>query len=176
MGRDRSARVAKFEALYNAHFADIARYASRRCDRVSAIDVVAEAFTIAWRRFDEIEDPANARPWLYGIARRVIANQLRGDQRRHALTQRISQEWLPVAHPPSISLEPLRLALGQLTAADREILILAGVEELTPAQIAVVLEISPAASRTRLSRARSRLQQQLESNAAASSLNGTESS
>ena len=48
-------------------------------------------------------------------------------------------------------------ALARLTAADREVLLLAGWEGLTPAEIAVVLACSPAAARVRLHRARRRL-------------------
>jgi RNA polymerase sigma-70 factor (ECF subfamily) len=36
-----------------------------------APDVVAETFLVAWRRLDDV--PADPLPWLYGVARRVLA-------------------------------------------------------------------------------------------------------
>jgi len=33
-------------------------------------DVVAETFLVAWRRLDDI--PAEARPWLLGVARKTL--------------------------------------------------------------------------------------------------------
>lgn len=55
-------------------------YARRRCDDALAEDVVAETFLVAWRRLDDV--PAHAAlPWLYGIARRTLANQHRGRER-----------------------------------------------------------------------------------------------
>lgn len=174
MGRSHNGKLADFDELYCAYFADIARYASRRCDTVSAFDVVAETFTVAWRRIEEVRDVSVARPWLYGIARRVLANNLRGSRRRHALTERLALEWTTAEHSPSESLEPLRLALGRLSGADREILLLAGLEEMTPGEIAVVLEITPEAARTRLSRARSCLRQELERGVSASAPTGAD--
>jgi RNA polymerase sigma-70 factor (ECF subfamily) len=53
-------------------------------------------------------------------------------------------------------------ALSTLPEEDREILLLAGWEELTPAQIAVVLDIRPVTARSRLHRARRRLRVQLD--------------
>ena len=52
-------------------------------------------------------------------------------------------------------------ALGALEEADRELLMLVGWEELTPAQAARVLEVTPLAARSRLHRARRRLRAQL---------------
>ena len=42
---------------------------------------------VAWRRMEQI--PAEPLPWLYGVARRVLANELRGQHRRDRLTSRL---------------------------------------------------------------------------------------
>ena len=58
-------------------------YALRRTDNTDdAADVLAETFLVAWRRPDEIPPGPQARLWLYGTARRVLANQRRAERRR----------------------------------------------------------------------------------------------
>jgi DNA-directed RNA polymerase specialized sigma24 family protein len=72
-------RRRRFEAVYAQTYEPILGYAMRRCDSPEdAADAVAETFAIAWRRVDALPPHAEARLWLYGIARNVLANQRRG--------------------------------------------------------------------------------------------------
>jgi len=65
----------RFARLYRDHYAAVLRYARRRTDLDSARDVAAETFLVARRRLPDVPaDPAQAQPWLYGVARRVLAN------------------------------------------------------------------------------------------------------
>jgi DNA-directed RNA polymerase specialized sigma24 family protein len=57
-----------------------------------AADVVAETFLVAWRRIDDLPPGREGRLWLYGVARRVCANHLRGVRRRHRLAERLREE------------------------------------------------------------------------------------
>jgi RNA polymerase sigma-70 factor (ECF subfamily) len=82
-------RVA-FEELYRQHAGAVLAYARRCTTHSAADDVMAEVFLIAWRRFDGV--PQEALPWLLGVARRVRANQRRGDSRVAALRDRIREE------------------------------------------------------------------------------------
>jgi RNA polymerase sigma-70 factor (ECF subfamily) len=141
-------------------------YALRRSvDAQDAADVVAEAFLVAWRRLDDVPLHGEARLWLYGVARRVLANQQRSERRRERLAERLSRE-LPAAldsaplPPPETG--AIRAALAELEPEDQEILRLSGWEELSPRQIAVVLGISQVAGRSRLHRARHRLRAALQ--------------
>ena len=148
-----------FEELYRRHLEAIVRYAHRRADATDAIDVVAETFAVAWRRFDDVPREPESLPWLYGISRNVLANQRRGQLRRHALNGRLRDEWLPSPNSGvelSTELIQLQDALGALSENDREVLQLAGFEELSAQEIAVVSSVSPEVVRNRLSRARSR--------------------
>lgn len=153
-------REEAFGELYRSHLSAIAAYASRRAAAEDAVDVVAETFLVCWRRFDDLPEGPAVRPWLYGVARRVLANQRRGELRRHALHDRICSEWIQVhvADEPA-DLSSLVQALEALSESDRDILLLVGVEELKPAEIAVVLDVSPEIARNRLSRARARLRE-----------------
>lgn len=159
-----STRLSRFTALYQRHLAAVANYAGRRADAHDAIDVTAETFLIAWRRIEDAPTGAKELPWLYGIARRVLANQRRGGVRRLALHQRLHGEWHTRGtdgHDPA-ELGHVRAGLQRLNEADREILLLAGAEELKPSEIAEVLGIAPDVARNRLSRARQRLREALD--------------
>ncbi len=155
---------ARFNRLYAEHGRDVLAYALRRSPGPEdAADVVAETFLVAWRRVGEVPPGTEARLWLYGTARRVLANQQRGERRRARLSER-----LRVDLSRAISIEPsprseatLMRALGRLDRSDREVLLLAGWEELEPAQIASVLGISGVSARSRLHRARRRLRREL---------------
>src|SRR4051794_33419847 len=82
-------RQARFEALFRAQVAPVRRYVARRtADGVE--DVVAETFTTAWRRLDDV--PADPLPWLLATARRVLANQRRAIRRREALGEKLAAQ------------------------------------------------------------------------------------
>src|SRR6476646_3486087 len=126
---------ARINDLYRDHARDILGYALRRTrDPEDAADVVAETFLIAWRRLGEVPLDGEARLWLYGTARHVLANQDRGARRRDRLTERLREELrrqFPVQ--PTKESSPFLEALAGLREADRELLMLIGWEELTPA-------------------------------------------
>ena len=86
MGREVNQREA-FEELFTGHYWAVRAYVLRRVPAASAEDVLAETFLVAWRRLDSLaEDPL---PWLFGVARRLMANQQRAERRRGALTARL---------------------------------------------------------------------------------------
>src|ERR1700728_2745650 len=55
----------------------------------SDADIVAEVFVVAWRRFLEVPEQTKELPWLYGVARNLVANHFRSVQRSSALTDRL---------------------------------------------------------------------------------------
>ncbi|HVA30255.1 MAG TPA: sigma-70 family RNA polymerase sigma factor [Gaiellaceae bacterium] len=151
----------RFRELFVRYHADVAAYVARRAPASLAEEVVEETFVVAWRSFDRIRgDPL---PWLYGVARRTLANQLRGIERRHRLIQQLaSQPQVPQPEPLSDLVSPsLRDALLELSDADREALLLIAWEGLTPSQAARVVGCSSPAFRVRLHRARRRLERVL---------------
>jgi RNA polymerase sigma-70 factor (ECF subfamily) len=161
----REASEARFARLYAGFGRDVLAYAlPRAAGPEDAADLVAETFLVAWRRIEDVPDGEEGRLWLYGIARRTLANQQRAERRRTRLSGRLRSE-LAVAvrarAEPSPGGATMVRALGRLRPDDREILMLAGWEELKSPQIARVLGISAAAARTRLHRARRRLRKEL---------------
>ncbi|WP_244930305.1 sigma-70 family RNA polymerase sigma factor [Nocardioides sp. W7] len=159
------ARQETFSRLYAGHFDAILGYALRRTDRPEdAADVTAETFLVAWRRLAHVPDGPETRPWLYGVARRVLANRRRGDRRRSLLGERLRAE-LAVAVPDA-SVEvagrtDVAVAMRRLSGRDQEILELHLWEGLEPREIAEVLGLSTTVVRPRLSRARARLRELL---------------
>lgn len=155
---------ARFEALYRAHAGAVRAYARRRSDAATADDVVADVFLTAWRRLAEVPD--DALPWLFGIARRVLANRRRSEARSAALHQRLATltPRILVDEQSVISLDPkLAAALGGLGDRDREILLLVAWDGLEPARAARALGINARTFAVRLHRARRRLARMLAS-------------
>jgi RNA polymerase sigma-70 factor (ECF subfamily) len=145
---------AEFEALWGDWHRHVLAYALRRADRALAEDVVAETFVIAWRRIDDVPDPP--LPWLLGVARRVLANQRRGERRRGALVDRLRREPRPVAEPPPGEDGRVLAALAALPEPDREALLLHAWEGLDHAAAGTVIGCSANAFAVRLHRARAR--------------------
>lgn len=157
-------RAERFRALYDAHFEGILGFALRRSTTPEdAAGVVSETFLIAWRRLDEVPD-GDARLWLFGVARRVLANRRRSAIRRERLGLRLRND-LAAAVPDHAervaTTADIQRALRAVGTADREVLELSLWEGLEPREIAAVLGLAEGAARTRLSRARGRLRAQL---------------
>lgn len=155
----------RFSALFADTNRELLAYAVRRVsDPADAADVVAEAYLVAWRRIAEVPRGDGARPWLFGVARRVLANHYRGERRRSALADRLRAQLVEVVPPADAGLRggsDVELALAGLDENDQEILRLVAWEELARDEIAVVLGVSRAAVRVRLHRARRRLADRL---------------
>jgi RNA polymerase sigma-70 factor (ECF subfamily) len=162
----REAAEADFERLYQEHLSAVLAYGLRRTSRPEdAGDLAAETFLVAWRRRADVpEDGAQARAWLYGVARRVLANHRRGERRRDRLAGRLREDLAAaVAWEQASRVEPAAMkAMRRMEERDRELLMLAGWEELGPSEIADVLGISSAAVRSRLHRARKKFRIELE--------------
>jgi DNA-directed RNA polymerase specialized sigma24 family protein len=139
----------------------VLRYAVRRVGRDAANEILSETFLQAWRRWEDVPDPA--LPWLIGTARRVIANQRRGVRRRDRLEAQL--RFLAEAAASSddagvLSVErdeALSRLMG-LTENEREALLLVAWDGLEPEQAARVARVRPGAFRARLYRARRALE------------------
>jgi RNA polymerase sigma-70 factor (ECF subfamily) len=162
---------ARFDALFAATHRRVLAYVVRRgAAPADADDVVADVYVVAWRRFEDVswDDPL---PWLIGVARNLLRNRQRTRRRNDALLQRLRSEPSPGQAASDATIDEIddirvvRRALADLSEADRELLQLAAVEELSPTQIAVVLDCKAVTARVRLHRARTRLRAVLERSA-----------
>lgn len=151
----------RFTALFDAHFGDIWRYARRRTESADAADdVTAQVFAVAWRRRNDLPT-ADARLWLFGVARNVVANERRSSTRLLRLRAKLAQQPLPVAGsdngPAAAGSGSPVLSLAILNPLEREAVELRYWDELSVADIAVLLGCSPNAVSMRLHKARKKL-------------------
>ena len=175
-------RERRFDALFESYLADMVAYCGWRArSAADAEDAVAEVFLAAWRRLDEVPGGQEARLWLYGTARRVMANQARTSRRKALLHVRLQSFPSPEgafdgdmeAVPPSPLTEAVREALAALGPADRETLLLSEWEGLSPTQIAEVMQCPAVTARGRLFRARRRFRAALEERGVRATEQGT---
>jgi RNA polymerase sigma factor (sigma-70 family) len=158
----------RYRLLFERNWRRVRAYAIRRCGNVSAADdAVAETFLVAWRRIGDVPLD-NELAWLLGVARRVLSNARRGDARRDKLLARLRgiptvdvADVADLAIDASGTASEVRQALDRLRIEDAEIIQLLAWEQLSHAQIAVVLEVTPNAVAIRLHRARQRLAEEL---------------
>lgn len=165
MSDDRPTREDRFAGLYADHFTAVLGYCLRRADRPEdAADVCADTFLVVWRRLDHVPRGDEARPWMYGVARRTLANHRRGERRRTSLGRRLREELAAVvpAHDDEVAASTdVDRALERLSGRDQEVLRLHLWEGLESREIAEVLGLSTVVVRPRLSRARARLRELL---------------
>ncbi len=160
----------QFAALYQRHATRLYRYAARRLGPDLADDVVADTFLHAFRqRAKYRSDCPDARPWLYGIATRLIGRNRRAEIRQYRALARtgvdvVADSFAEVVDARvSAAGEYRRLAgaLAALPAAYRDALLLVAWGELTYDQAAVTLGVPVGTVRSRLSRAKARLRDEL---------------
>ena len=143
----------EFEELYRATAPQLFAYIRRR-GVADPEDLAAEVYAIAWRRRIDLPAPFLRRAWLFGTARKLLLSEARRSGRELECLNHIA------AQPETEAGENRRLeaavaaALGRLRPKARELILLAEWEQLTPAEVAVVLGIRPGAARVRLHRAR----------------------
>jgi RNA polymerase sigma-70 factor (ECF subfamily) len=147
-----------FDRLYRETYPRVLAYARSVATRENADDAVAETYVIAWRRQRDI--PRNGElGWLIGVTRRVLANARRSRRRSGALHALLDLQ--PRVHGPDpaerIEDTGLRAALLALSPLDREVVLLTAWFDLSSADAAQALGITPSAFRMRAARARRRL-------------------
>jgi RNA polymerase sigma factor (sigma-70 family) len=159
-------RPEAFAAVVQRHGQAVHAYLLRRSDGQTADDLLGEVWLRAFRsRHSYKQQWHSARPWLYGIARNV----LRAEWQRRApgydrLTDPGHDPWPDVDARLDATRQcvALGVALGALNPKDREVLLLAAWEHLSPAEIAMSLGIPAGTARWRLHRARTQFRQRLD--------------
>ncbi|MFB4280747.1 MULTISPECIES: RNA polymerase sigma factor [unclassified Nonomuraea] len=157
----------QFAAVFDRHYDGIHAYADRRLGRSLADDVAAETFLIAFDKREQYDvSRADARPWLFGIASNLIARHHRAEVRQYRALARTGAEEPGEDHADRVasSLDAvahrnrLAAALAGLSGADRDVLLLVAWAELTSEEAGRALGIPAGTARSRLHRARKRIQ------------------
>jgi RNA polymerase sigma-70 factor (ECF subfamily) len=156
----------RFARMVHEHRYAVTRYGLRRLSDSSLVeDMVAETFVVAWRQRHRLPRHDEEIFWLYGIARRVLANQIRGQVRSLRLEGRLADERVRTGEDPRFDeddIAALMSALARLDPDEHEIIQLAYWERLDYRGLGLVLECNGKAAGVRLSRARARLRELLQ--------------
>jgi len=165
-GWDRDEAYHFVEELFSRHQNEIFAYLLRMLrDPELAADLTQDAFVKAYKAYDALQKPENARAWLYQIAHRVALDDLR--RRRiirfvpligEARTTAPSAEHLVMEARLS---GDLQRALERIPPRQRSALLLAELHDLTGMELAAALGVSHVAARALLTRARESLRQAL---------------
>ncbi len=157
-----------FAAIVHRHGPALYRYAARLVDDPADVqDAVQETFIAAWQGLGGFRGDADLRTWLFTLLRRKARPRVTRfpasgsrphfslDEVSDTLTDRHSDP--AQHHSGAVLLTALDAALQMLPERQRSAWILWQVEDLTYAQIATVLAVTPDAVRGLLERARTSL-------------------
>jgi RNA polymerase sigma-70 factor (ECF subfamily) len=163
----RAAARRPFAEVAEDHLDDVYRYlVFLTADPGLAEDLAAETFEKAfrsWKRFDRRRGAE--RTWLCQLARSRALDYFRAEARRRRRESEAASEQIGSAEPFGDGLSPaLDGALRSLSAAEREVVVLRVVLELSAAEAAHVLRIGRTACSMRLARALQKLEERMESN------------
>ena len=157
---------AAFEAVYEAYrprlFGFLVRL-SRRRD--VAEDLLEETWLRLVARTATLHDEARLGPWLFAVARNLYFSRRRSRAVDEARTSDLDPSWpapeqgdSPFEAVARAELERrVEAALARLPLRDREVMLLVGVEGLTPSEAAGVCGLPAVTLRARLHRAREKL-------------------
>ncbi|TQS21073.1 RNA polymerase sigma factor [Microbispora hainanensis] len=157
-----------FADLFDRHAPALRRYVARRLGPSLADDVVSDAFLAAFRRRHRY-DPSqpDARPWLYGIAARLIKRHRRVELRFYRALVRTGVDEITEPYADRVDARVsaqqagLARALAELSPGDREVLLLVAWADMSYEDVAHALDIPIGTVRSRLHRARAKTRQAL---------------
>jgi RNA polymerase sigma factor (sigma-70 family) len=158
-------RPDAFVEVVRRHELAVHGFLARRAGPQAAADLLGEVWLRAFAGRGGY-DPAyaDARPWLYGIARNVLRAHWRTSRKDDYATREPAVDpWDDVIArlDSAARLRALASAVRTLPADERDVLLLVAWEELTPTQAAVALGVPPGTARSRLHRARTALRRVL---------------
>ncbi len=165
---DRDEAAAFVEGVFAKHKNEIFAYLLRMMrDTEVAADMTQDTFVKAYKNYDALQKPENARAWLYQIAHRVALDEIR----RRKIVRFLP--WTGESHGAAPSAEhlvmdtrlsgDLQRALARIPERQRAALLLAELHDLTGLELAAALGVSHVAARALLTRGRESLRQALAS-------------
>lgn len=160
---------ARFGLIFERHHGAVHHYLQRRVGLDEADDLAAATFVTAFRSRSRYNaERRDARAWLFGIATNLLRHHWRRERRRLRAYARSGID--PIA--PDIEEAHDRVdaeragprlasALASLSRAQRDVLLLHAWADLSDAEIAEALDVPLGTVRSRLSRARDRIREQI---------------
>ena len=160
----------EFALLFQRHSASIFRYVARRLGPDAADDVVADTFLQAFRHRSRYRsDYPDARPWLYGIATRLVGRHRRAEIRQYRALARTGIDVIAESFTDQVdtrvtasaATRQLASTLAALSPGYRDAILLVAWADLTYDEAAKALGVPVGTVRSRLSRARARLRAEI---------------
>ena len=148
--------MENFESLLAEHRGAVERFVKFRiANRADAEDVLQEVLITAYRKFGQLSDTANFKPWLIAIARSRCTDYYRARAADReiplAAVGELPREWSLRGRSAA---SPVHDTLAKLKPAERQILTLFYLEEMPLAEIARALSIPEGTVKSRLHKAR----------------------
>jgi RNA polymerase sigma-70 factor (ECF subfamily) len=168
--RSAALREEDFARLFDEYSSPIFNYVLRMvADPDRAADITQDTFIKAYRKLDTVTDAAATRSWLY----RIATNTAIDDMRRRRMTTTMPDDAPTFANRPDHRPGPeaevmsrtldhrVQRALLTLRPNHRQCLLLSDLEDMSAQQIGEVMDLSYAAVRTLLCRARGEMRRAL---------------
>ncbi|HEY3494306.1 MAG TPA: sigma-70 family RNA polymerase sigma factor [Polyangiaceae bacterium] len=156
--------VPAFESIYAQYFRFVWASSFRLGVESSAVDdVVQEIFMVVYAKLPTLRQPASLRSWIYGIVRRTVSDHRRSLKARAdsagTLAFQVERQYVPPRTPMDLKeqsdqVKLLWALLEKIPWPQREVFMLAELEELTVPEIAEALQIPLNTAYSRLRAAR----------------------
>ena len=159
----REQHARRLTASLERNARDLLRYLERRVGTNDAADALSETMIAAWRHSTRLpDDDAEARMWLFGIARNTILNVTRGERRRTRLAQRLQQSAGDLEAPDATEGTEIRDAIERLSPDLAEIIRAVHWDGFTLTEVSQYLGLPASTIRSRYARAKQVLAATLE--------------
>ena len=126
-------------------------------DRAAADDLVQDTLERAWAKLHLFRQGTDLRAWLFTVMHNVHVNQVRAARPTDALEDEMPELAQRAVQGDALLVRDLDRALAALPAAQREVLLLVALEDLSYEETANVLGIPIGTVMSRLARAREKL-------------------
>jgi RNA polymerase sigma factor (sigma-70 family) len=126
-------------------------------DRAAADDLVQDTLERAWAKLHLYRQGTDLRAWLFTVMHNVHVNQVRAARPTDPLEDEMPELAQRAVQGDALVVRDLERALAVLPAAQREVLLLVALEDLSYEETASVLGIPIGTVMSRLARAREKL-------------------
>ena len=144
--------------LFDEHIPRLRRYArALTSDRAQADDLVQECLARAWEKLSLWQRGTDLRAWLFTVMHNVHVNRVRASRPTDPLEDEMPELAQRATQGDSLLVRDLERGNAALPLAQREVLLLVALEDLSYNEAARALGIPIGTVMSRLSRAREKL-------------------
>ena len=146
---------------WRQHQAEIRSFLANRANASEADDLLQEVFLKALLQGKEFCCIDNPRAWLFHVARNLLIDRLRLSKEQVPLPDDLCEQSTPAPDAVDLLSHCLPRVLSELSAEDRESIVLCDIQGMTQNSFAEHIGLSLPAAKSRVQRARRRLREHL---------------